>query len=62
MVEAVHTISCCAYIYRLTVTYYGVPAMLLEDSWELEVSAFFDGLVGALVQVRLINLNNPEPT
>lgn len=42
----------CAYLYRLTVTYYGDVEVIGQGHWTLNTSALFDGLVGALVQVR----------
>lgn len=40
----------CYFLYWLTVTNYGNLEALALGHWPLNVSAFFDGLVGALVQ------------
>ncbi|KAJ6465914.1 hypothetical protein C8R47DRAFT_991226, partial [Mycena vitilis] len=49
--ESVHTICVWIYIYRLTVTFYGIPAVLGETHWSLDISSFFDVIIGALVQM-----------
>ncbi|TDL15203.1 hypothetical protein BD410DRAFT_778295 [Rickenella mellea] len=48
--ETVHTAFLWMYIYRLTVTFYGVPAALEQTSWELNMSGFFDGIISGAVQ------------
>ncbi|TDL18471.1 hypothetical protein BD410DRAFT_793171 [Rickenella mellea] len=48
--EAVHTAFLWIYLYHLTVTFYGVPAKLAESHWTLNMSGFFDGFIGAVVQ------------
>ncbi|KAJ7154759.1 hypothetical protein C8R46DRAFT_1297434 [Mycena filopes] len=50
--ESFHTIFLWVYMYRLTVTFYGVPAALGETHWTFNISSFFAGIIGALVQVR----------
>ncbi|KAJ7112915.1 hypothetical protein C8R44DRAFT_233603 [Mycena epipterygia] len=51
ILESLHTIFAWAYIYRLTVTFYGVPAALAADEWTLSASSLFDGIIGAIVQM-----------
>ncbi|TDL15202.1 hypothetical protein BD410DRAFT_845408 [Rickenella mellea] len=48
--ETVHTVFLWIYLYRLTVTFYGVPAVFAESSWELNMSGFFDGIINCSVQ------------
>ncbi|KAH7914161.1 hypothetical protein BJ138DRAFT_1144516 [Hygrophoropsis aurantiaca] len=50
VLESFHTIFLWVYLYRLTVTYYGVSAVLASTTWSLDVSALFDGVIGATVQ------------
>ncbi|KAJ7983001.1 hypothetical protein DFH06DRAFT_978485 [Mycena polygramma] len=45
---SVHTICVWIYIYRLTVTFYGIPAVLGETHWSLDISSLFDVIIGAL--------------
>jgi len=49
-IETLQTFFMCAYIYRLTVTYYGDVAIIGDGHWTLNTSALFDGVVGGLVQ------------
>ncbi|KAJ7146032.1 hypothetical protein C8R44DRAFT_863849 [Mycena epipterygia] len=51
ILESLHTIFAWIYIYRLTVTFYGVPAALGEAHWTLDTSSLFDGIIGACVQM-----------
>ncbi|KAJ7132477.1 hypothetical protein C8R44DRAFT_774091 [Mycena epipterygia] len=51
IMESLHTIFSWMYIYRLTVTFYGVPAELGVVQWTLSASSLFDGLIGAIVQM-----------
>lgn len=39
------------YLYRLTVTSFGDLTVLAMDHWSLGTSAFFNGFIGAVVQV-----------
>ncbi|TDL15200.1 hypothetical protein BD410DRAFT_135740 [Rickenella mellea] len=48
--EAIHTVILWVYIYRLTVTFYGVPSALKQTSWELNMSGFFEGIISGTVQ------------
>jgi len=50
LLEALHTIFAWIYLYRLTVTFYGRPAVLGEAHWTLNISAAFDGIIGGIVQ------------
>ncbi|KAL0959315.1 hypothetical protein HGRIS_014577 [Hohenbuehelia grisea] len=50
LMEALHTIFAWVYLYRLTVTFYGQPQMLTVAHWTLNISAAFDGIIGAIVQ------------
>ncbi|KZP08289.1 hypothetical protein FIBSPDRAFT_939073 [Athelia psychrophila] len=50
LVETIQTVFMCAYLYRVTVTYYGNVAIIGDGHWTLNTSALFDGLVGGLVQ------------
>ncbi|KAJ7626271.1 hypothetical protein DFH06DRAFT_1228419 [Mycena polygramma] len=51
LLETLHTVFAWAYIYRLTVTFYGIPAALGESYWALDISSLFDGIIGAMVQM-----------
>jgi len=51
ILESLHTIFAWIYIYRLTVTFYGIPAALGEAHWTLDTSSLFDGIIGACVQM-----------
>lgn len=53
ILESLHTVFAWAYIYRLTVTFYGIPAALSADVWTLSASSLFDGVIGAIVQVGI---------
>ncbi|KAJ7223130.1 hypothetical protein GGX14DRAFT_426920 [Mycena pura] len=48
---SLHTVFAWRYIYRLTVTFYGQPAIFNDPDWSLTVSATFDGLIGVIVQM-----------
>ncbi|KAA1476147.1 hypothetical protein DENSPDRAFT_843047 [Dentipellis sp. KUC8613] len=50
LTELLHTVFFWIYLYRVTVTYYGDPTHLVESHWTLNVSSFFDGLIGGSVQ------------
>ncbi|KAJ7154769.1 hypothetical protein C8R46DRAFT_443452 [Mycena filopes] len=47
--ESFHTIFIWVYMYRLTVTFYGVPAILGETHWSFDVSSLFDGTIGTIM-------------
>ncbi|KAJ7134455.1 hypothetical protein C8R44DRAFT_770513 [Mycena epipterygia] len=51
ILESLHTIFAWIYLYRLTVTFYGIPAALNEAHWSLDTSSLFDGIIGAIVQM-----------
>ncbi|KAJ7234415.1 hypothetical protein C8J57DRAFT_1479939 [Mycena rebaudengoi] len=65
ILESLHTIFVWIYLYRLTVTFYGIPAALGEIHWSLETSSLFDGIIGAAVQmffayrIRMISTSWP---
>ncbi|KAJ7083072.1 hypothetical protein B0H15DRAFT_889337 [Mycena belliarum] len=49
--ESFHTIFIWIYLYRLTVTFYGIPTVLEKTHWTLDTSSFFDGIIGTMVQM-----------
>ncbi|KAJ6579512.1 hypothetical protein DFH09DRAFT_913071 [Mycena vulgaris] len=49
--QSLHTIFAWVYLYRLSVTFYGVSTALGETHWSLDISALFDGIIGAIVQM-----------
>ncbi|KAJ7223129.1 hypothetical protein GGX14DRAFT_557703 [Mycena pura] len=51
VLESLHTVFAWRYIYRLTVTFYGIPSALGEADWSLTISSTFDGLIGTIVQM-----------
>ncbi|KAJ7764863.1 hypothetical protein B0H16DRAFT_1525989 [Mycena metata] len=51
ILESFHTVFAWIYIYRLTVTFYGVPEIITAQQWSLSASSLFDGIIGAIVQM-----------
>ncbi|KII91098.1 hypothetical protein PLICRDRAFT_39708 [Plicaturopsis crispa FD-325 SS-3] len=50
LLETLHTLCIWIYIYRLSVTSFGIPSAYMSLHWTLNVGALFNGIVGALVQ------------
>lgn len=50
ILETIQTTFMCAYIYRLSVTYYGDRSVIGDGHWTLNSSSLFDGIIGGLVQ------------
>lgn len=51
VLETTHTVFLWIYLYNVTVTNYGNPAVLATSPWTLSMSSVFDGIIGTTVQV-----------